>query len=120
MACNLGPDILCNSITNLRIAEDAITALIIAVIIYLVIDLGYHTIKHGPLLNRMLVFAAGFLPFLLWKLLGAYRRIFLDKTSTWYEPLNEFGEVMEAISALFILAALVYMYILLKPKKAAA
>lgn len=117
MACNLGPDILCNSINNLRIAEDAITAIIIAAVIYLVIDLGYHTIKSGPLLNRMLVFVAGFLPFFLWKLLGAYRRIFLDSTSPWYGTLNEFGEVMEAISALFILAALVYMYMLMKPKK---
>lgn len=117
MACNLGPDILCNSINNLRIAEDAVTAIIIAAVIYLLIDLGYHTIKSGPLMNRLLVFVVGFLPFFLWKLLGAYRRIFLDKTSPWYGPLNEFGEVMEAISALFILAALVYMYMLLKPKK---
>ncbi len=120
MACNLGPDILCGSINNLRIAEDAITAIIIAAVIYLLIDLGYHTIKSGPLMNRMLVFVVGFLPFFLWKLLGAYRRIFLDSTSPWYGPLNEFGEVMEAISALFILAALVYMYILLKPKKVAS
>ena len=118
MACNLGPDILCNSINNLRIAEDAIAAIIIAAIIYLLIDLGYHTIKKGPLMNRVLVFVIGFLPFFLWKLLGAYRRIFLDKTSALYEPLNEFGEVMEAVSALFILGALVYMYTLLRPKKA--
>lgn len=118
MACNLGPDILCSSINNLRIAEDAITAIIIAAIIYLLVDLGYNTIKSGPLMNRMLVFVMGLLPFLLWKLLGAYRRIFLDSTSAWYKPLNEFGEVMEAISALFILAALVYMYTLLRPKKA--
>ncbi|SNQ62954.1 hypothetical protein [Candidatus Methanoperedens nitratireducens] len=37
MACNLGPDILCNSINNLRIAEDAVTAIIIAAVIYLLI-----------------------------------------------------------------------------------
>ncbi|HEY9204933.1 MAG TPA: hypothetical protein VIO58_03340 [Candidatus Methanoperedens sp.] len=117
MACNLGPDILCSSINNVRIAEDAVTALIIAAIIYLVITLAYGTIKQGPLLNRLLVFALGFIPFLLWKIMGAYRRIFLDNTSALYAPLNEFGEVMEAISALFILGALVYMYLLLKPKE---
>ncbi len=117
MACTLGPDILCSSINNVRIAEDAVTALIIAAIIYLVITLAYGTIKQGPLLNRLLVFALGFLPFLLWKIMGTYRRVFLDNTSELYAPLNEFGEVMEAISALFILGALVYMYLLLKPKE---
>lgn len=119
MACNLGPDILCSGISNLRIAEDAITAVIIAAIIYLLLDMGFHTIKQGPLLKRIMVFAAGFIPFLLWKSFGAYRRIFLDNTSPWYAPLNDFGEVMEGVSALFIMLALVYMYLMLKPKKAA-
>jgi len=118
MVCNLGPDILCNSITNLRIAEDAMAALIIAAIIYLLIDLAYNTIKQGPLLKRIIVFAVSLLPFFLWKLMGAYRRIFLDQTSAWYGPLNEFGEVMEAVSALCIIIALVYMYLMLKPSKA--
>jgi hypothetical protein len=117
MACNLGPDFLCSSITNLRGAEDAITALIIAAIIYLLIDLAYNTIKQGPLLKRVLVFVGAFIPFLLWKTIGAFRRIFLENTSTWYGPLNEFGEVMEAISALCIIIALVYMYLMLKPSK---
>jgi len=94
--------------------------LILAVIIYLLIDLGYNTIKQGPLLKRIIVFAAAFIPFFLWKLLGAFRRIFLDKTSAWYGPLNEFGEVMEAVSALCIIAALVYMYFMLKPQKTTA
>lgn len=118
MACKLGPDFLCSSITNLRVAEDTVTTLIIAAILLLLIDLAYHTIKQGPLLNRLLVFVLGFVPFFLWKLLGAFRRIFLDSTNPFYGTLNEFGEVMEAISALFILGALVYMYTLLKPKKA--
>ncbi len=117
MACNLGPDFLCSSISSLRVAEDAVTALIIAVIIYLVIDLGFQTIKQGPLMKRLLVFALGFLPFLLWKLFGAFRRVFLESTNPLNGTLNEFGEVMEAVSALMILAALVYMYTLLKPEK---
>ncbi len=116
MACNLGPDILCGSINNLRIAEDAVTALIMATIIYLLLNLGYGTIKQGPLLKRLLVFALCLTPFFLWKIAGAFRRIFLDNTSNWYAPLNEFGEVMESVSALFILGALVYMYLLLKPE----
>jgi len=120
MACNLGPDFLCSSITNLRGAEDTVTALIIAAIIYLLIDLGYNTIKEGPLFKRIMVFTLGFVPFLLWKLLGAFRRIFLEKTSAWYGPLNEFGEVMEAVSALCIIIALVYMYVMLKPKTSTA
>lgn len=119
MACNLGPDILCSSISNLRIAEDAVTAVIIAAIIYLLLDMGFRTIKEGPLFMRILVFAASFIPFLLWKVFGSFRRIFLDSTSAWYAPLDEFGEVMEAVSALFIILALVYMYLMLKPKKVA-
>jgi hypothetical protein len=117
MACNLGPDFLCNSITNLRGAEDGITALIIAIIIYLLIDLVFNTIKEGPFRKRLIVLAAGFLPFLVWKLAGAFRRIFLDTTSPLYGPLNNFGEVMEGISALCIIVALIYMYQLLKPSK---
>jgi hypothetical protein len=117
MACNLGPEILCNSISNLRIAEDSITAFIIAAIIYLLVDMGYNTIKQGPLLKRIVVFAIAFLPFFFWKLLGAFRRIFLDSASAWYAPLSEFGEVMEAVSALCIIVALIYMYIMIKPKK---
>ncbi|MCX9084714.1 MAG: hypothetical protein OIN87_07970 [Candidatus Methanoperedens sp.] len=120
MACNLGPEILCSSINNIRIAEDAITAFIIAAIIYLLIDMGYHTIKQGPLLKRIIVFVLAFLPFFLWKLLGAFRRIFLDSASAWYEPLSEFGEVMEAVSALCIIIALFYLYIMMKPKKETA
>ncbi len=117
MACNLGPDFLCSSITSLRVAEDGITALIITIIIFLLIDLGYNIIKQGPLKKRILVLAAGFLPFLLWKLLGAFRRIFLEKTNPFYQPLNNFGEVMEAISALTILVAMYYLYLMLKPTK---
>jgi len=120
MACNLGPEILCSSINNLRIAEDSITAFIIATIIYLLLNMGYNTIKQGPLLKRILVFALAFLPFFFWKLLGAFRRIFLDSTSAWNAPLSEFGEVMEAVSALCIIIALVYMYIMMKPKKETA
>jgi hypothetical protein len=117
MACNLGPDFLCSSIASLRVAEDGITALIIAIIIYLLIDLGYNIIKQGPFKQRLIVLAVSFLPFLLWKLLGAFRRIFLDKTSALYEPLSNFGEVMEGISALAIIVALYYMYVMMKPTK---
>lgn len=117
MACNLGADFLCNSITSLRVAEDGIAALIMTVIIFLLIDLGYNIIKQGPLKKRIIVLAASFLPFLLWKMLGAFRRIFLEKTNPLYQPLNSFGEVMEAISALCILVALYYMYLMMKPKK---
>lgn len=119
MACNLGPDFLCGSISSLRVAEDAVTAIIIAAIIYLVLNLAFNTIREGPLVKRMLVFAIGFAPFFLWKLSGAFRRIFLESSNPLYGTLNEFGEILEAISALFILGALVYMYLMLKPNKTA-
>ena len=117
MACDLDPAILCSSIASLRVAEDAVTALLMAMIIWLLLDTAYNMIKQGPLYRRVIAFALAFLPFLLWKLLGAMRRIFLYETSRWYTPLYEFGEIMEALTALFVLAALVYMYLLLKPDK---
>lgn len=117
MTCHLGPDKLCNIIGNLRIAEDSISTLVLLIIIYLLLDIAFRMIKQGPLYNRILAFAAAFVPFLLWKFFGAFRRIFLDKSSSWYAPLHDFGEVMEAVTALFILGALVYMYLLLKPDK---
>lgn len=120
MACNLGPDFLCSSISSLRAVEDTVTALIIAAIILLLFDLAHNTIKQGPLLKRLMVFVLGLVPFFLWKLLGAVRRIFLDSSNPLYGTLNDLGEVLEGISALFIIIALVYMYTLLKPKKAAS
>ena len=104
-------------VNNIRIAEDSIAAFIMFAIIFLVMYLAFNTIKEGPLFKRLIVLALSFIPFFLWKVLGAYRRIFLDNSSGWYTPLHDFGEVMEAVSALFILGALIYMYQLIKPKE---
>lgn len=117
MACSLGPEVLCGNITNLRVAEDAVATLVAVAIIYMLLDIGYNMIKQGPLFKRILVLALSFVPFLVWKFFGAIRRIFLDNSSAWYSILNDFGEVMEALTALFILGGLVYMYLLIKPEK---
>lgn len=117
MACNLGPDFLCSSISSLRAVEDTVTAIMLAVIIFLLLDMVYNLIKQGPLMKRLMVFILGLVPLFLWKLLGAVRRIFLDSSNPWYGTLNDLGEVLEGVSALFIIVALVYMYTLLKPKK---
>ncbi|MCX9013246.1 MAG: hypothetical protein OIN89_00365 [Candidatus Methanoperedens sp.] len=117
MACGLGPEGLCTAVNNLRIAEDAVAAMIIAAVILLMLHLAYSTIRQGPFFKRLVVLALTFAPFLLWKTFGAYRRVFLDKTSAWNAPLEGFGEVMEAVTALFILGALIYMYQMIKPKE---
>ena len=117
MACSLGPDFLCSSISNLRAVEDTVAAIMLAVIIFLLFDIVHNLIKQGPLMKRLMVFSMGLVPFFLWKLLGAIRRIFLESSNPLYGNLNDLGEVLEGVSALFIIVALVYMYTLLKPKK---
>jgi hypothetical protein len=117
MACSLGPENLCGIVNNMRIAEDAVAALVMVAIIFLLLHLAYTTIKEGPLFKRLTILALAFAPFLLWKLAGAFRRVFLDKTSGWYVPLDQFGETMEAVTALFIIGALIYMYQMIKPKE---
>lgn len=104
-------------INNIRIAEDSIAAIVMAAVIFLVLYLAFTTIKEGPLFNRLLTLALSFIPFFLWKALGAYRRVFLDDSSGWYTPLHDFGEVMEGVTALFIIGALIYMYQMIKPKE---
>ncbi len=104
-------------VNNIRIAEDSIAALVMVAVIFLVLYLAFATIREGPLFNRLMALALSFIPFFLWKVLGAYRRVFLDQSSGWYTPLHDFGEVMEAVSALFILGALIYMYLMIKPKE---
>ena len=104
-------------VNNIRIAEDAVVALVIGAIIFVFLYLAVNTIKEGPLFKRLIALALSFIPFFLWKVMGAYRRIFLDKSSEWYVPLHDFGEVMEGVAALFILGALIYMYQLVKPKE---
>lgn len=114
MDCNQLSGFLCTSIFNLRVAEDAITALLLFFILGILLVIIYKIAKEGPLVNRMWVFIVGFMPFLIWKSLGAFRRVFIETSIPLYSSLNEIGEVLESISAIFILGAFIYMFILVK------
>ena len=117
MACKIGPEFLCTSINNLRVAEDSISALLALVIIGLLFFATYRIVREGPLARGLIGLTLAFIPFFLWKLAGAYKRIFLDASNPLYGTLDTFGEIMEAFSALAILVSLIHMYIVLRPKK---
>ena len=110
-------EFLKTSIDNLRIAEDSISAVVLFLIMVVLFDAIYHIVKKGPLVSRLWVIIIGLSPFFLWKSLGAVRRIFIEKSHQLYGPLHDFGEIMESVSALFILASLVYFYFLIKDRR---
>jgi len=105
------------SISHLRAVEDGTAALLVILIMFLLYATITKIVKEGPLVKRLWAIIISLVPFMLWKLLGAFRRVFLEKSHYLYGPLGEFGEVMESISALFILGSLIYLFFLLKPKK---
>lgn len=105
------------SISHLRAIEDGIAALLVIMIIVLLYSTITKIVKEGPLVKRLWGIIIGLIPFLLWKLLGVIRRVFLEKSHYLYNIFNEFGETMESVSAIFILGSLVYLFFLLKTKK---
>jgi hypothetical protein len=113
--CSLLPtNFLCTSINSLRVAEDAITTLLLLFIFGILLIIIYKIVKEGPLVKRIWMLIMGLMPFFIWKLLGTFRRIFIENSSPLYTQLNEIGEVLESVSALFILASLIYFFILIK------
>ena len=116
MECQIDPVNLCTSIDNLRIAEDVITTMLTIMIISIILNIIYNIAKKGPLVPRLGGLAIALIPFLLWKLTGAYTRIFLEQSNPLFESLTSFGEIMEVLSALLILGSLVYIYPILKPE----
>ncbi len=118
MACELASAFFCTSIDNLRVAEDAIAAILISFVIGLILIAIFKLVREGPLVSRLWGFVIGLSPLLAWKLLGIIRRIFISESSIIFQPLVTFGEVLESLSAVFLLLSLVYFYLLIRPKKA--
>jgi hypothetical protein len=118
MACTLATEFLCGSIERLRSTEDAVAAMLLVSIMIILISLTYKVVKEGPLVKGLWAFVIGLIPFLIWKFVGAVRRIFLENPP--YILSYDFGEVWEALSALSILASFVYFYFLIKPRKTSA
>ncbi len=112
--CSLPIEFLCTSINSLRVAEDAITTLLLLFIFGILLTVIYKIVKEGPLVKRMWVFIVGLMPFFIWKSLGTFRRVFIENSNPLYLPLTAFGEVLESVSALFILGSLIYMFTLIK------
>ena len=108
MACALGPQVFCDAISHLRVAEDAISAVLLGISIALLVYTAQHISKKGPLVPRLYALAGGLFPFFLWKIIGTYRRCFLIESGLSI-PLYGFGEFLEAVSGVCILLALAYM-----------
>ncbi|MBW6516927.1 MAG: hypothetical protein K0A89_00270 [ANME-2 cluster archaeon] len=113
----LATEFLTTSINNLRVAEDSISAILLLIIIGILIHTNVKIVKKGPTAKGLWGLTIGLLPFLFWKLLGAIRRIFIESSNPLYTPLSNFGEVMEAVSALTILVSLLFMYLMIRPRK---
>lgn len=117
MACNLGPDFLCSSITSFRSAEDFLIIVISAFIMFSLYISIKKIVKEGPLVKRLYFLMLSFIPVILWKVFGWATRVFMQKTNPMYKLVAEFSEIMEGLSAIFIFAAMVYLFMMIKPKK---
>ncbi|MDF1531664.1 MAG: hypothetical protein P1P72_05010 [ANME-2 cluster archaeon] len=113
----LATEFLTTSINNLRVAEDSISAILLLIIIGTLIHTNLKIVKKGPIAKGLWGLTIGLFPFLFWKLLGAIRRIFIESSNPLYTPLSNFGEVEEAVSALTILVSLLFMYLMIRPRK---
>ncbi|MCL7412399.1 MAG: hypothetical protein M8353_02120 [ANME-2 cluster archaeon] len=110
-------EFLTTSINSLRVAEDSISAILLLIIIGILIHTNLKIVNKSPIAKGLWGLTIGLVPFMLWKLLGALRRIFIESSNALYSPLSEFGEVMEAVSALTILVSLMFLYLTIRPKK---
>lgn len=102
-------------VDNLRIAEDAILAFVCFVILCYMFHAAYK-LRQIPMYKMPLTIGVGFVPLFLWKILGAIRRIAIDKTvfPELYASLNNIGEVFESVSGLVLAITFIYLYLLLK------
>ena len=98
-------------VSNIRIAEDWILAFTVLIAFSLMLYAGMK-LKDIPVGKTPLLAALGLVPLLLWKLMGAYRRVFVDKETQrpLYDFLHDYGEAFEAFSGLALAIVLLVIY----------
>ncbi len=100
-------------INGIRIAEDAILSLVTFLVIAFMFY-AYYKLKDVPVGKIPALVSGGFIPFFMWKFMGVYRRIFIDKAAApeLYTFLHDTGEVFEALTGLglaVVLIAILYI-----------
>ena len=106
-------------ITNIRILEDSLAFILLSIaLVYLLRTTG--KLKGFPVRVIPGALVVGLIPLYIWKSMGAFRRVFMDKAANpdLYKSLNEIGEVFESLSGLVI--ALSFIYILMQLRKLVA
>jgi hypothetical protein len=101
-----------NQIVNgIRIAEDWIMAFSVSLAFMFMIS-AWRKLKDIPLGRIPLIAAIGLIPLLAWKIMGAGRRVFVDKAADpgLYSFLNTWGEAFEAFSGLTLAVVLLLLY----------
>lgn len=108
-----------NIVNNVRIAEDFLAFVLISIILISLFVAWKNLKKQGQSSVIPITFLVGLLPLYLWKTLGAFRRMFIDKSiyPELYHHLHDIGEVFESLSGLAIaLSALIVWYLLVQQR----
>jgi hypothetical protein len=98
-------------VNGIRIAEDWIMAFAVS-LAFMFMLAAWRRLKDIPLGRTPLTAAMGLIPLLVWKIMGAGRRVFVDKVADpgLYDFLNTWGEVFEAFSGLTLAVVLLLIY----------
>jgi hypothetical protein len=98
-------------VANIRVAEDWILSFAVAISFLLMVRAGIK-LRGIPVGTTPWIAAAGLTPLLLWKMMGAYRRVFVDKAASpeLYALLHDWGEAFEAFSGLALAVVLLAIY----------
>lgn len=100
-------------VNGIRIAEDSIMSFIVAFSFVIILNAGLKLKKYQiPIASTPLLASIGLIPLLTWKLMGAYRRIFVDKATDpeLYTFLHDTGEAFEAFAGLTLAIVLLLIY----------
>lgn len=106
-------------IANTRIVEDTLAFVLLSIAIVLLLRAAIR-LKNNPDRIIPIALALGLIPLYVWKSMGSFRRIFLDKAANpeLYKTLHDVGEVFESLSGLIL--AISYAVILLSLRKRAS
>ena len=103
-------------ISNVRVIEDSLACILLSIALFYLLRT---TVQLKGIPIRVIPFALflGLIPLYVWKSMGAFRRVFMDKAANpdLYKSLHDIGEVFESLSGLVI--ALSFIYILIELRK---
>ncbi len=105
-----------NIVSNLRVLEDGLFSLILLVVI-IRLGIGFVRLRAVPYRAIPLSVGLGLVPFLGWKLMGAFRRIALVGDTAFATTLHDIGEALEAFSGLALAVGFLVTFLLMRKFK---